>query len=72
MAPAGPPSRRSCLSVPGSSERKLAKAAELAADEVVIDLEDAVAVAAKDEARAATVAAVRAAALRVLARADAA
>ena len=57
MAPAGPPSRRSCLSVPGSSERKLAKAAELAADEVVIDLEDAVAVAAKDEARAATMAA---------------
>ena len=57
MAPAGPPSRRSCLSVPGSSERKLAKAADLSADEVVIDLEDAVAVAAKDEARAATMAA---------------
>jgi citrate lyase subunit beta/citryl-CoA lyase len=54
-----PPSRRSCLSVPGSSQRKLAKAAELAADEVVIDLEDAVAVGAKDEARAATVAALR-------------
>ena len=52
-----PPARRSCLSVPGSSERKLAKAAELPADEVVIDLEDAVAAAAKDEARAATVAA---------------
>jgi citrate lyase subunit beta/citryl-CoA lyase len=51
-----PPARRSCLSVPGSSERKLAKAAELAADEVVIDLEDAVAVGAKDDARAATVA----------------
>jgi citrate lyase subunit beta / citryl-CoA lyase len=43
--------------VPGSSERKLAKAAGLGADEVVIDLEDAVAAAAKDEARAATVAA---------------
>jgi citrate lyase subunit beta / citryl-CoA lyase len=57
MAPASPPSRRSCLSVPGSSERKLAKAAELTADEVVIDLEDAVAVGAKDDARAATVAA---------------
>jgi citrate lyase subunit beta / citryl-CoA lyase len=54
---ARPPSRRSCLSVPGSSERKLAKAAELAADEVVIDLEDAVALGAKDEARAAVVAA---------------
>jgi citrate lyase subunit beta / citryl-CoA lyase len=51
------PARRSCLSVPGSSERKLAKAAGLAADEVVIDLEDAVAVGAKDEARAAAVAA---------------
>jgi citrate lyase subunit beta/citryl-CoA lyase len=57
--PDRPHSRRSCLSVPGSSQRKLAKAAELAADEVVIDLEDAVAVAAKDEARAATVAALR-------------
>src|SRR4051794_12685748 len=53
--PARPLSRRSCLSVPGSSERKLAKAAGLSADEVVIDLEDAVAVGAKDEARAATV-----------------
>jgi citrate lyase subunit beta / citryl-CoA lyase len=51
-----PPARRSCLSVPGSSERKLAKAAGLAADEVVIDLEDAVAVEAKDDARAATAA----------------
>lgn len=50
------PVRRSCLSVPGSSQRKLAKAAGLAADEVVIDLEDAVAVAAKEDARAATVA----------------
>jgi citrate lyase subunit beta/citryl-CoA lyase len=55
-----PPARRSCLSVPGSSERKLAKAAGLAADEVVIDLEDAVAVDAKDDARAATVAALQA------------
>jgi citrate lyase subunit beta / citryl-CoA lyase len=55
--PTAQPPRRSCLSVPGSSGRKLAKAAGLGADEVVIDLEDAVAVAAKDEARAATVAA---------------
>jgi citrate lyase subunit beta / citryl-CoA lyase len=54
---AGLVSRRSCLSVPGSDERKLAKAAGLAADEVVIDLEDAVAVGAKDAARAATVSA---------------
>ena len=44
--------RRSCLSVPGSSEKMLAKAPTLGADEIVIDLEDAVAVAAKDDARA--------------------
>ncbi len=43
--------RRSCLSVPGSSERMLAKAASLPADEVVIDLEDAVAPAEKAAAR---------------------
>lgn len=43
--------RRSALSVPGSSERMLAKAPGLAADELVIDLEDAVAAAAKAEAR---------------------
>ena len=49
--------RRSCLSVPGSSRRMLAKAAGLPADEVVIDLEDAVAASAKDEARAAVVSA---------------
>src|SRR5512132_544968 len=50
LDPAFPP-RRSCLSVPGSSERMLDKALELAADEVVIDLEDAVAAPVKDEAR---------------------
>lgn len=50
-----PPARRSCLSVPGSSPRKLAKARELAADEVVIDLEDSVAGNAKDGARDAAV-----------------
>jgi citrate lyase subunit beta / citryl-CoA lyase len=54
-----PPARRSCLSVPGSSERKLAKATQLTADEVVIDLEDAVAVDAKDGGRAATLAALQ-------------
>jgi citrate lyase subunit beta / citryl-CoA lyase len=43
--------RRSCLSVPGSSERMLVKAASLPADEVVIDLEDAVAPGEKDAAR---------------------
>src|SRR5512134_4017852 len=44
--------RRSCLSVPGSSEKMLGKAPELAADELVLDLEDAVAPALKGEARA--------------------
>lgn len=51
----GPPSRCSCLCVPASSARKLEKAAALAVDEVVIDLEDAVAVEAKESARAAAV-----------------
>jgi citrate lyase subunit beta/citryl-CoA lyase len=58
-AAAPPPPRRSCLSVPASAPRKLAKARELGADEVVVDLEDSVAVAAKDEARAAAVQALR-------------
>ena len=44
-------SRRSCLSVPGSSEKMLAKAPTLGADEIVIDLEDSVAVGAKEDAR---------------------
>ena len=43
--------RRSCLSVPASSERFIARARDLAADEVFLDLEDAVAPAAKDDAR---------------------
>ena len=43
--------RRSCLSVPGSSEKMLGKASETEADEIVIDLEDAVAPNAKEEAR---------------------
>lgn len=43
--------RRSALSVPGSSERMLAKAVGLEADEIVIDLEDAVAAHAKEDAR---------------------
>jgi citrate lyase subunit beta/citryl-CoA lyase len=43
--------RRSCLTVPGSSERFLVKAKGLAADEVILDLEDAVAPASKDVAR---------------------
>jgi citrate lyase subunit beta/citryl-CoA lyase len=44
--------------VPGSSERFLAKAAGLAADELIFDLEDAVAPAAKQQARALVAAAV--------------
>jgi citrate lyase subunit beta / citryl-CoA lyase len=42
--------RRSCLVVPGTSERMLAKAAHLPADEVILDLEDAVPPAEKNEA----------------------
>ena len=52
-------SRRSCLAVPGSSPRFLDKAQGLAADEVFLDLEDAVAPAAKQEARANVIAALR-------------
>src|SRR5262245_18443652 len=44
--------RRSCLSVPGSSTKMLAKAPGLPADEVFLDLEDSVAPGAKEEARA--------------------
>jgi citrate lyase subunit beta/citryl-CoA lyase len=43
--------RRSCLSVPGDDERKLAKAAGLEPDEVILDLEDAVAPERKELAR---------------------
>jgi citrate lyase subunit beta / citryl-CoA lyase len=43
--------RRSCLSVPGSSEKMLAKAPGLAADMVFLDLEDAVAPLEKPAAR---------------------
>lgn len=49
-------SPRSCLSVPGSSPRMLAKAFASGADEIVIDLEDAVAIDAKENARAEVVA----------------
>jgi citrate lyase subunit beta/citryl-CoA lyase len=51
MPLAQPAARRSCLTVPGSSEKMLAKALTLAADEIVIDLEDSVAAAVKNEAR---------------------
>jgi citrate lyase subunit beta / citryl-CoA lyase len=46
-----PRRRRSCLSVPGDDEAKLAKAAGIPADEVILDLEDSVAAAQKPEAR---------------------
>lgn len=49
--------RRSCLAVPASSERFLAKARDLPADEVFLDLEDAVAPGVKDAARRNAVAA---------------
>ena len=47
----GPAPRRTCLTVPGSSERFLAKAIQTAADEVILDLEDSVAPGAKQQAR---------------------
>ena len=43
--------RRTCHAVPGSSERFLAKAPSLDADEVFLDLEDAVAQSEKENAR---------------------
>src|SRR5207253_7328510 len=51
--------RRSCLSVPGSSEKMLAKAPGLAADMVFMDLEDSVAPLEKESARAKVVDAVK-------------
>lgn len=49
--------RRSVLYMPGANERALAKAATLAADALILDLEDAVAPEAKPEARDRVVAA---------------
>jgi citrate lyase beta subunit len=43
--------RRSCLTVPADDERKLEKAAGITVDEVILDLEDAVAPERKDAAR---------------------
>ena len=51
--------RRSQLSVPGSSEKMMAKAAGSAADHVFLDLEDAVAPNAKVAARSKIVTALR-------------
>ncbi len=56
-----PRARRSCHVVPGSSARMLEKAAGLAADEMILDLEDSVAPGAKSElARDAVATALRA------------
>jgi citrate lyase subunit beta/citryl-CoA lyase len=55
----GARSRRSVHVVPGSSERFLAKAAQLDADQLILDLEDAVSPDDKDRARALVVNAVR-------------
>lgn len=51
--------RRSCLYMPGANTRALEKARALAADMVIMDLEDSVAPDAKAEARENVVAAVR-------------
>jgi citrate lyase subunit beta/citryl-CoA lyase len=51
--------RRSCLSVPGSSERFIAKAPGVPADMTFLDLEDAVAPLEKEAARAKVVTAIR-------------
>ncbi|HEU5033444.1 MAG TPA: CoA ester lyase [Mycobacteriales bacterium] len=51
--------RRTVLAVPGSNPRMLDKARGLGADEVFLDLEDAVATDAKDNARGNVVAALR-------------
>src|SRR3954468_16014555 len=52
-------SRRSCHAVPGSNERFIAKAVELEADEIFLDLEDAVAPGEKDSARERVIASLR-------------
>jgi citrate lyase subunit beta/citryl-CoA lyase len=52
--------RRSCLAVPGSSSRFIGKARGLPGDEIFLDLEDAVAPAAKAAARASVIEALNA------------
>jgi citrate lyase subunit beta/citryl-CoA lyase len=52
--------RRSVLYMPGSNARAMEKAREIPADALILDLEDAVAPDAKEEARAQVVAAVKA------------
>ncbi len=56
MIPTQPARPRRCtLAVPGSSEKMMTKAAALAVDQVLLDLEDAVAVDAKASARASVI-----------------
>lgn len=50
--------RRSCLSVPASSDRFIMSARGLEVDEVFLDLEDSVAAGAKEQARAAAASAI--------------
>ncbi len=47
--------RRSCLAVPGNNQKMIGKAAQLASDEVFLDLEDSVPPHAKADARKITV-----------------
>ncbi len=54
-----PRSRRTCHAVPGSNERFIAKAVGLEADEIFLDLEDAVAPNEKDSARERVIEALR-------------
>src|ERR671922_1569742 len=51
--------RRSCLSVPGSSEKMLGKGPSIPADMTFLDLEDAVAPLEKEAARAKVVDAIK-------------
>src|SRR3954465_6233460 len=54
-----PRSRRTCNAVPGSNERFIEKAVGLEADEIFLDLEDAVAPGEKDGARERVIGALR-------------
>ncbi|MFM7830066.1 MAG: HpcH/HpaI aldolase/citrate lyase family protein, partial [Actinomycetota bacterium] len=51
--------RRSCLSIPGSSEKMMGKGPSIAADMVFLDLEDAVAPKEKESSRAKIATAIR-------------
>ncbi|HUB76406.1 MAG TPA: CoA ester lyase [Solirubrobacteraceae bacterium] len=59
MAERAPRARRTCHAVPGTSERFLAKAPSLGADEVFLDLEDAAAEDQKELARRQVIEALR-------------